>query len=328
MSKPLYSIILPAFNEGAHIGSCLDAIRANISDPVSVEILVIDNGSTDQTATVVRSRGIRVIENTAGHRLNISDLRNIGARESAGDILVFLDADMLVPVDWLEKAGLYFGAGFKGALGFTSRVPTTAGWVGRIWGQRLFLKRNRLMDVDFLPGRNIFVNRVVFEAVGGFDPAFCTGEDKDFTFRVRKAGYRVVSAPEVCLIHLGFEKNLIELIRKEFWRQSCTLQLAKKNGYSLRTLRHSMLSAWHVVCPAVALVLVLGWSASPAWAIAILLWLLPAVVIGGAEARRVRTIDAVPLIVLTWLRWTAAGIALVSQILHAVICRRNAHETT
>jgi len=328
MSKPLFSVILPAFNEGARIASCLDAISANISDPASAEILVIDNGSTDQTATVARSRGVRIIENTSGHRMNISDLRNIGARESTGDILVFLDADMLVPADWLEKASLYFGQGFKGALGFTSRAPDTAGWVGRIWGQRLFLKRNRLMDVDFLPGRNIFVNRVVFEAACGFDPAFRTGEDKDFTFRVRKAGYRVVSAPEVCLIHLGFEKNLIELIRKEYWRQSCTLQLAKKYGYSLRTLRHSMLSAWHVVCPATALVMVLGWSASPAWWVAILLWLLPAVVIGGADARLVRTIDAVPLIVLTWLRWTAAGMALVSQIFHTVVCMRNVHETT
>ena len=166
MSKPLFSVILPAFNEGAHIGSCLDAISANMSDPAFTEILVIDNGSTDQTAMVVRSRGVRVIENTSGHRMNISSLRNMGARESAGDILVFLDADMLVPTDWLEKASLYFRNGYKGALGFTSRVPDTAGWVGRIWGQRLFLKRNRLMDVDFLPGRNIFVNRVVFEAVG------------------------------------------------------------------------------------------------------------------------------------------------------------------
>lgn len=315
MSRPLFSVILPAFNEGGHIGACLEAIRANIQDPGSVEILVIDNGSTDQTASEARSRGVRVIENTTGRRIHISDLRNIGARESTGDILVFLDADMLVPGDWLEKAGGYFQAGFKGALGFTSKVPDAAGWVGRIWGQRLHLKRRVLVDVDFLPGRNIFVNRVAFEAAGGFDPAFLTGEDKDFTFRVRKAGYRVVSAPEVCLIHLGYEKSLVELIRKEFWRQSCTLQFARKYGYSFRTLRHPVLSAWHVLCPVVALPLALVWPASPAWAVCLLVWPLPAVIIGGAEARRGRIIDALPLIVLTWLRWTAAGVALVAQIL-------------
>ncbi|MEI8352191.1 MAG: hypothetical protein WCG36_07750, partial [bacterium] len=63
-----------------------------------------------------------------------------------------------------------------------------------------------------------------------------------------------------------------------------------------------------------ALVLALAWPAAPAWAVALVFWTLPAVVIGGAEARRGRTIDALPLIVLTWLRWTAAGVALVSQI--------------
>lgn len=315
MSRPLFSVILPAFNEGAHIGPCLDAIRANSGDPAVVEILVVDNGSTDQTVAVARARGARVIENTTGRRIHISDLRNIGARGSSGEVLVFLDADMLVPGDWLEKAGAYFKTGFTGALGFTSKVPDTAGWVGRIWGQRLYLKRRRVVDVDFLPGRNIFVTRAAFEAAGGFDPAFLTGEDKDFTFRVRRAGYRVISAPEVCLIHLGYEKNLAELLRKEFWRQSCTLQFARKYGYSLRTLRHPVLSAWHVVCPVAACVLALAWPAAPVWAAALVFWILPAVVIGGAEARLGRTIDALPLIVLTWLRWTAAGVALVSQIL-------------
>ncbi|MEI8351999.1 MAG: glycosyltransferase [bacterium] len=318
MSRPLFSVILPAFNEGGHIGSCLDAIRANVSAPASVEILVIDNGSTDQTVAVARARGARVIENTSGSRIHISDLRNIGARESTGEILVFLDADMLVPGDWLEKAGVYFKSGFTGALGFTSKVPDAVGWVGRIWGQRLYLKRRSVVDVDFLPGRNIFVTRAAFEAAGGFDPAFLTGEDKDFTFRVRQAGYRVISAPEVCLIHLGYEKSLVELMRKEFWRQSCTLQFARKYGYSFRTLRHPVLSAWHVVCPVTALVLALAWPATPAWAVALVFWPLPAVVIGGVEARRGRTIDAIPLIVLTWLRWTAAGVALVSQILSRV----------
>lgn len=315
MRTPLFSVILPAFNEGKHVGSCLDAIRANIKVPGSVEVLVIDNGSTDQTVAEARSRGARVIENTSGARVSISTLRNTGARESTGEILVFLDADMLVPADWLEQAGRYFDTGFQGALGFIAKVPESAGWVGRVWGQRLGRKRQRVMDVDFLPGRNIFVNRPVFDQAGGFDPAFLTGEDKDFTFRVRKAGYRVVSAPEACLIHLGYEKSLAELLRKEFWRQSCTLQLARKHGLSFRTLRHPVLSAWHVVCPAAALLLVMGQSPSFAWTIALLLWPLPAVVIGGSEARTGRTVDALPLIVLTWLRWTAAGVALVSQLL-------------
>jgi GT2 family glycosyltransferase len=184
------------------------------------------------------------------------------------------------------------------------------------------------MEVDFLPGRNIFVNRSVFDAAGGFDPAFRTGEDKDFTFRVRKAGYRVLSAPEVCLIHLGYEKSLAELVRKEFWRQSCTLQFAKKHGFSLRTLRHPMLSAWHVVCPAAAFVLALLWPASPAWLAALLLWPMPAAVIGLAENGQGRTIDAFRLIVLTWLRWTTSGVALVRQILQGVFFRRKAHGTT
>jgi glycosyltransferase involved in cell wall biosynthesis len=328
MNTPLFSIILPAFNEGAHIGACLDAIRVNVSDSISAEVLVIDNRSTDQTVPIAQARGARVIENKTGRRTSISDLRNIGARESTGAILVFLDADMIVPADWIEKAAAHFHAGFKGALGFTSRVPDQAGWVGRIWGQRLSRKRSRLMDVDFLPGRNIFVNRSVFDAAGGFDPDFRTGEDKDFTFRIRKAGYRVLSAPEVCLVHLGYEKNMAELMRKEYWRQSCTLQFARKHGFSFRTLRHPVLSAWHVACPAAALALALGGAAVPVWLTTLLLWPLPAVVIGGAESLSGKAVDAVPLIVLTWARWTASGVALVNQVLRGGFGRRKTHGTS
>ena len=313
MNSSSFSVIIPSYNEAAHIRQCIEGVKANANELVTVEILVVDNGSTDGTIEIVKKLNVKIIENTEGKRKSISTLRNVGARAAQNNILVFLDADMIVPENWLHKAKEYFRSAFEGALGFIENVPSSAGWVGKTWGNRLSLKRDRVMDVDFLPGRNILVNRHVFEKVGGFDNALSPTEDKDFTFRVLQAGFRAVSVPDVVLVHLGYDRSIWEFLRKEFWRQDNALKFARKQGFSLRTLRHPMLSAWHILflfgVIFAALMHVTDWLATLA-----LLWILPSAIIALVEVGLKRPAGVLPLFVLTWLRWHAAGFALLREI--------------
>jgi glycosyltransferase involved in cell wall biosynthesis len=310
-----FSVIIPVYDEAAHIKKCIESVKANANEKTKSEIIIVDNGSTDGTIEIVKESGIGIIENTEGIRKNISVLRNMGAKASQGMVLAFLDADMIVPDNWLEKANAHFCDGFEGAVGFVEKAPSSAGWVGRVWGTHLSLKRDKAMNVDFLPGRNIFINRHVFEMIGGFNGTLRTAEDKDLTFRVLQAGFRVISVPDIAVIHLGYEKNLWEFLKKEFWRQGSTFQLAKLWGFSFRTLRNPIMSFWHIsLFFAVIISIFTGISTYAPLLVSI--WICPSMLIAlSSVGSKKPSRFLLPLFVLTFLRWHASGLALLTQFI-------------
>lgn len=310
MSSPRFSVVIPAYNEESRIGSCIESIRSNNRD--DAEIVVVDNGSADETVRIAGQAGAKVLLNSEGRRRTIARLRNLGAAESNGEILVFLDADMLVPPDWLSSAEEYFSEGFRGALGFVDIVPEDAGWVAQGWWDNRQGGRKQAKPVDFLNGRNIFVDRRTFEDVFGFDETLRTCEDKDFSLRVCSTGKPLflVSSPRP--VHLGYDPSLLVFIRKEFWRQGNTLLLARRHGFSLRTLKNPFLSAWHV---AAFLGLFLSLFLNPYVAlVALVAWVLPAAAVTYRRRHR-RRLTALPaFFLLTFIRWNVAGAALLRQL--------------
>ena len=93
------TIIIPAFNEEAYIGPTLDAVRAaadhlSTRSDTRVEIIVVDNDSEDGTVPVARNKGATMVH---GPVRNIARARNTGACHAAGNVLVFVDADVSVP---------------------------------------------------------------------------------------------------------------------------------------------------------------------------------------------------------------------------------------
>lgn len=313
MPKNSFSVVIPAYNEAANLGRVLDALHACESANAIADIVVVDNLSTDDTMVVARTHGAQVIENQTGRRMTIARLRNIGACSTSAPILAFIDADVLVPVDWLAKATERFDAGLDGALGFVERIPADACWVGRVWGNRHDADQLDQLT-DYLPGRNILVSRTAFNAIDGFDETLTTSEDKDFTLRLRRSHYPVWRSPATFVTHLGSERSLIEFIQKEFWRQSSTLAYAKKHHYTLRTLRNPLLSLWHLGCA----ILMIGAAISQSLALTLWtgpIWLAPAVILTLDQRRKFPDRrDDFLAILLTFLRWNISGAALVWQI--------------
>src|SRR5438128_1082894 len=120
----MISFIVPAYNEQALIGRTLDSLNQaarSIGEPY--EIVVADDGSTDQTAEIAEARGARVV------RVNvrqISAARNAGAREAQGDKLIFVDADTAVTEAVLRSAIEAMNQGAVGggsAVRFDGKVP-------------------------------------------------------------------------------------------------------------------------------------------------------------------------------------------------------------
>lgn len=315
MKDVLFSVIIPAYNKPEFIKRCIESVLANGGKDMKFEIILVDGGLTDSALAILRALNVKIAVVKTAFRKTIGTLRNIGARESRGTVFAFLDADMIVPVNWLVKADEYFSRGFVGVLGFVHTVPPEAGWVGRTWDNRLYQKTDKVTDVDFLPGGNLFVSRRVFEKINGFNETLQTGEDKDLTLRVLKAGYRVVSAPDISVIHLGYDKNLREFLRKEFWRQGSTLLFARQWRFSFRVLRNPLLSLWHIflLCSVLLSVLLLR---NVITSTLLFLWLLPSLLITMKKLNRKSPIlFYISFFILTFLRWNVAGLSIVNQIL-------------
>lgn len=177
------SVIVPAYNEEKHLPATLGSlIRArdflDANDPGLVELLVVDNGSTDQTAGIAGKLGARVVQESEH---NIASVRNTGARTAARDILVFVDADTSVPESVLWRIhSLTADPNVLGGAVDTDYRPT------RLL-LRVYLRLWRLLGrvLGMAQGATQFCRREVFVGLGGYDEQLYMGEDVDFFRRLK-----------------------------------------------------------------------------------------------------------------------------------------------
>jgi glycosyltransferase involved in cell wall biosynthesis len=249
-----FSIIIPAKNEEKNIQMCLQSI-ANIDYPVDkYEVLLIDNGSTDNTVTVAQSFGINV---HIQPDLTIAGLRNFGARHASGNVLVFLDADCTVDPDWLISASVWLEDDDVCCYGSPPEVPGNATWVQKSW----YIVRGKnqdVMEVEWLESMNMFVKSVIFDEINGFDETLITCEDYDLSLRLRQHG-RIVADRRIRAVHHGEAASLSHFYKKESWRGTSNLKGLKQHGFHWQELPSLLLPVVYSLCLLLSLGLVFGY---------------------------------------------------------------------
>lgn len=306
------SIVIPMFDEARHIGRTLDAARRAASAAgLACELIVVDNGSSDEGPAIARGHGAEVLVLPG---VAIGALRNAGVAASHGDWLAFLDADIEVPEHWLELLLDLQRRGDGDVFALDCDTPRQAPWFAQAWQRRTLRCGQTVQDSAWLPTPNLLMRRSWFEQVGGFDERLRTGEDKDFTLRLHAAGarLRVLRAPAV--LHWGFEASWREWLGKEMWRQGSHLQLLRSHGLSLRLLRFPLLSVGAWVLDAMALSALLDGFPHVALGL-LLLSALPALFLSLRQSRRQRDLLlTVQLWGLHWLRLHLAGAAFILSL--------------
>jgi len=206
------SFVIPAFNEEAMVGDTLDAIRGAVEGTRPWEMVVVDNGSTDGTAQVASTHGARVVVQPGG---TIAALRNRGVRETRGEFLVFLDADVVPTRGWGEQLTrtLQELARLPRTLtGGQCAVPADASWIERRW----FVPRDPAAFSHVGTG-HLLTTRAFFDEIGGFDESLETGEDYDFSRRAERAGGRIAPEPALVAEHRGFPRTVRQFVQREAW---------------------------------------------------------------------------------------------------------------
>jgi GT2 family glycosyltransferase len=251
MSRNLrVSFIIPVRNDAARLQLCLRSILRNRQTPNQVEIIVVDNGSTDDSADVARRHGARVFNVVSGR---VAELRNYGALQASGDVLAFVDADNEIAGGWLYAALECLRAPKVGAVGALYEAPPDGTWVQRTYGQLRGGPRDQ-QDAHWLGSGNIAVTRDAFELVQGFDTRLETCEDVDFCQRLRAKGLRIVSDSRLRSVHHGDPSTLWEVLTSERWRGRDNLRVTFRRPVAWASVPSAIVPVLHTIFMAVAIV--------------------------------------------------------------------------
>jgi glycosyltransferase involved in cell wall biosynthesis len=226
------AVIVPVRNDAARLGRCLQTIAASRGTLGNVEILVADNGSTDDSAAVATRSGARVLHLPD---LRVSELRNQATSATTSDLFAFVDADHEVAQPWIAAALDVMSQDGVGATGAIYESPPTGTWVQRMYG----LLRGRTIghaEVSWLGSGNLIVRREAFQQVGGFDATLEACEDVDLCQRLRAAGWRIIGDDRLRSVHLGDPPTLRALFRAERWRGRDNIRVSLRGPLTMRDL--------------------------------------------------------------------------------------------
>jgi glycosyltransferase involved in cell wall biosynthesis len=169
--RTLISFIIPAYNEEALLGRTLEQVKvAAEASKREYEVIVVDDASTDRTVAIAQSFGARVVN--VSYR-QIAAVRNAGAREAGGEILIFVDADTILPERTLLAAldELDRGAVGGGSLVQLDEKPPFL--------PNLYFKVFNFLwkPLKYAAGCFVFATRTAFDAAGGFDERYYASEE-------------------------------------------------------------------------------------------------------------------------------------------------------
>jgi glycosyltransferase involved in cell wall biosynthesis len=185
-AQPRFSIVVPAYNEEAFLADTLRSLRHQ-DFTGAYEIIVVDNNSTDATADIARSFGVRVVSELAP---GVCQARQRGLTEAAGDVVISVDADTIYPPDWLSRiqASFRLRPGVVG-VGGPCRYRDAPWWIGGftsvLFGLVAVVYRTTGW-VGYMSATNIAFAKESFD---GYDLTLSQGGDElDVARRLRKRG--------------------------------------------------------------------------------------------------------------------------------------------
>ncbi|MDG3005803.1 glycosyltransferase family 2 protein [Paludisphaera mucosa] len=239
--RPSLSVVVPVHNGGRDFERCLRRLRE--SSWARFELLVVDDGSTDDSGPVAVRHGASVLRHD--RPLGPAAARNLGAEKATGELIFFLDADVAVHPDTIERGMTRFldDPGLTALFGSYDDRPLAPGIVSRF---RNLLHHYVHQQGDFVddarPAHTFWtgcgmIRRAAFREFGGFDPRLYARpsiEDIELGYRLTRAGRKIVLARDVQATHMK-RWTLFEVVRTDVFRRGVPWMLLIKRSGTVET---------------------------------------------------------------------------------------------
>lgn len=212
--KNLISLYIPCYNASKTIGACLEHLLNQTVKPT--EILVVDDGSTDNTVEIAKKYPVRIIRHTKN--LGLAMARNTGVQNAKYEFVASIDADCLATSTWLEE--LIKGFKQKEIVGICGKLLEKynltianrwrASHMKQHWGEE------PILNPRFLFGSNTIFRKSALVAVGLYNPTYTTNyEDVDISIRLKNKGFQLFYQPSALVYHV--RQDSISSLMRTFW---------------------------------------------------------------------------------------------------------------
>ena len=197
---PRISVVVATYNAARTLDDCLRSLMK--LDYPDYEVIVVNDGSTDGTADIIRRYPFRSI--TTPNR-GVSAARNEGLRAATGEIVAYIDSDARADSDWLSYLAATFLESDVVGVGGPNLVPPEDSWVAKCVYRAPGGPTQVMLDdrsAEHIPGCNMAFRRCALEEIGGFDPIFKkAADDVDICWRLLERGYRIGFSPSAVVWH-------------------------------------------------------------------------------------------------------------------------------
>ncbi|MBT8250464.1 MAG: glycosyltransferase [Acidimicrobiia bacterium] len=199
-TPPSISVVLCSYNGSRTISETLDALL-ELEYP-DFEVIVVDDGSTDETASLADRDGVRLLR--MEHR-GLSSARNTGLTAATGDIVAYIDDDAYPDRDWLSHLSRTFINTTHAGIGGPNISPAGDGYIHQCVSNAPGNPSHVLIndvEAEHIPGCNMAFRREALLAIGGFDTQYWSaGDDVDVCWRLRDAGFTLGFSPAAVVWH-------------------------------------------------------------------------------------------------------------------------------
>ncbi|MDP2939174.1 MAG: PqqD family peptide modification chaperone [Candidatus Omnitrophota bacterium] len=248
------SIIVPVYNGGKALTLCLDSLMSLDYPKEDLEIIVVDNNSTDTTKDIIRKYKVKYLfEPKRGAPLAL----NRGIQNSRGEIIAFTHSDCVARRNWMKNMVTGFNDNDIGGCGGDALVHNPQSYIEKYCDYRrlYFQNGNVAKQKNFLPWINIVngaFRRDVLDEVGLFDEFFIQEYEIDLSWRVYLRGYQLKYVPDAVVYH-KYRDTLAGLWQRDFWIAYNSPRFVKKYGKIYESLyivpyKDFPYVFWNVLC--------------------------------------------------------------------------------
>jgi len=229
--KPKVSVIIPAYNAENTISMTLHAVLSQEFPKNQFEILVVDDGSIDNTKKIIsKFKKVKLI--SISHS-GPAKARNIGAKFAKGKIIAFTDSDCIPKKDWLNNLIIPFKDKDIVCVAGTYATLNKNKLIARFVSYEIDYRHEKMKKskiIDFVGSYNCAYKKSIFRKFHGFDETFtvASGEDPELSFRIRKANYKIIFQPKAVVFHTHPD-DLLKYFRQKYNRAFWKVLLFKKH---------------------------------------------------------------------------------------------------